>query len=433
MALEFDDLKSWLDKYRQESTPELPTETTDDEFQKMSNQINQIENKSTEPKVEEIEPLNNPTSMSMKTIDQTSQKGAGQYNNQKPIELGGEGLNIGTDEELKSAQSTKTWMDLLANLGKAGAYIGAGLNKSAGAPITQPFDDQLKQNESIVNNLKDRISNQKNDPNSAVSKSMQAYAEKALGYKFKGPQSATSLESQMPYLFRGREAEANRDARGQTERMHREELALRREELRHGKELAAQGKQEKENHDYADKQALNIKASKPYKDLQTAQGKANQIKSAVNNPSAFKDVSAIFAFMKTLDPASVVRESEYSTAANAGGLIDRINNALNKPATGQTLNDSQRKELLSIADEITKFGKDSLDDYTKNVRYTAKKRGIDPKEIFGGDYSEPEEKSQKPSEKASDSKGSNEVERLDKTSGKIAIFDGDTKQFLRWK
>ena len=49
----------------------------------------------------------------------------------------------------------------------------------------------------------------------------------------------------------------------------------------------------------------------------------NRVVTSAEDPSAAGDLALIFNFMKTLDPGSVVRESEFSTAAQAGSFLDR--------------------------------------------------------------------------------------------------------------
>jgi len=41
-------------------------------------------------------------------------------------------------------------------------------------------------------------------------------------------------------------------------------------------------------------------------------------------------MAAVFQFMKTLDPTSVVRESEYMAAAESAGKISKWKNMYNK-------------------------------------------------------------------------------------------------------
>jgi hypothetical protein len=75
---------------------------------------------------------------------------------------------------------------------------------------------------------------------------------------------------------------------------------------------------------------------------------------ASNNPDAggAGDVTLVFEFMKMLDPNSTVREGEYATAKNTGGLPDDVVNTYNALLSGQFLNNKQRTEFLNIAEGI---------------------------------------------------------------------------------
>lgn len=68
--------------------------------------------------------------------------------------------------------------------------------------------------------------------------------------------------------------------------------------------------------------------------------------------SAAGDIAGIFAFMKMLDPGSVVREGEFANAQNAGGVPDIVRNAYNRALSGQRLNPKQRADFLSQAESI---------------------------------------------------------------------------------
>ena len=48
-----------------------------------------------------------------------------------------------------------------------------------------------------------------------------------------------------------------------------------------------------------------------------------RVRTSAKDPSPAGDIAMIFNFMKILDPGSVVRESEYATAQNAGNVDDR--------------------------------------------------------------------------------------------------------------
>jgi hypothetical protein len=59
-------------------------------------------------------------------------------------------------------------------------------------------------------------------------------------------------------------------------------------------------------------------------------------------------IALVFAYMKMLDPNSVVRETEYATAQNAAGVPERIRNLWNKAKDGKFLDKTQ---ILGMARE----------------------------------------------------------------------------------
>jgi len=77
----------------------------------------------------------------------------------------------------------------------------------------------------------------------------------------------------------------------------------------------------------------------------------NKVKEAglKENASGADDIALIFGFMKTVDPGSVVREGEFATAEQAGGVSDRVRNMYNKIVSGQRLTDRQRKMFVAAA------------------------------------------------------------------------------------
>lgn len=59
------------------------------------------------------------------------------------------------------------------------------------------------------------------------------------------------------------------------------------------------------------------------------------------------DIALIIAYMKTLDPTSVVREGEQANAANAGGVPETIRNYYNRITTGAKLSPELRNEFAN--------------------------------------------------------------------------------------
>lgn len=69
-----------------------------------------------------------------------------------------------------------------------------------------------------------------------------------------------------------------------------------------------------------------------------------------NNP--FADVTTLFAFMKTIDPGSVVRANEADMFSSAGSLPTQLANSLNQITNGGSLTDRQQLQLSKIVDEL---------------------------------------------------------------------------------
>lgn len=79
-----------------------------------------------------------------------------------------------------------------------------------------------------------------------------------------------------------------------------------------------------------------------------------QLKTSLAQMTGAGDVAAIFTFMKTLDPDSVVRESEFEVAANAAGTFERLKNIQKKHEEGTVLSSKAREEILMLATELVK-------------------------------------------------------------------------------
>lgn len=84
------------------------------------------------------------------------------------------------------------------------------------------------------------------------------------------------------------------------------------------------------------------------KEFRDVQNSYNKILTASNWTAAW-DMSMIFAYMKMLDPGSVVREWEFANAQNSAGIPDRIRNAYNNALNWTRLSEKQRDEFLDVA------------------------------------------------------------------------------------
>jgi len=131
----------------------------------------------------------------------------------------------------------------------------------------------------------------------------------------------------------------------------------------------------------SDNLAKDFRNEKAMQNFSVASGFQNQIDRFIQDVGTDKytaadDIALIFSFMKTLDPGSTVREGEFATASNAGGIPERVWNLYNKVKAGQFLTDEQRKDFSRTAkknlDGLTKEAKRVASGYMRS----AKDRGI---------------------------------------------------------
>lgn len=117
---------------------------------------------------------------------------------------------------------------------------------------------------------------------------------------------------------------------------------------------------------------------KASKDFDTVVQSFNRIEASAASPSAAGDLSLIFAYMKMLDPTSVVREGEFATAQNSGSVEEGIISRYNKVRSGQRLTETIRKDFLDRARKIYESSQSQQDKVDKTYSDRAKNFGIPP-------------------------------------------------------
>lgn len=111
-------------------------------------------------------------------------------------------------------------------------------------------------------------------------------------------------------------------------------------------------KSAKTKFDQATKIRDQLQKQPQIQDFNKIESSFGRIQAAAEDPSAAGDLALIFNFMKMLDPGSVVRESEFATAANAAGVPDRIRAQFNRVLEGERLAPNTRKDFVGRADKI---------------------------------------------------------------------------------
>ena len=104
----------------------------------------------------------------------------------------------------------------------------------------------------------------------------------------------------------------------------------------------------------------------------------SRIVASAKDPSAAGDLSLIFNFMKVLDPGSTVREGEFATAQNAGGVDARVRSLFNSVVDGTRLDVGQRADFLDRANRLYKSQEILVAPLYETYGNIATSRGFDP-------------------------------------------------------
>lgn len=135
--------------------------------------------------------------------------------------------------------------------------------------------------------------------------------------------------------------------------------------------------------------------SKAFRELSEAYQKTKNLFDKAQG-SAPATLAAATAYMKLLDPGSVVRESELGMALNATGKLDKAENFMNRINKGEVLTESQVKQFKDATEEVYKAATKQQRIIDKNYSDTASRNKLNPKNIIQdvgqyGSYKNPEE------------------------------------------
>jgi len=135
--------------------------------------------------------------------------------------------------------------------------------------------------------------------------------------------------------------------------------------------------------------------SKPFRELSEAYQKTKNLFDKAQG-SAPATLAAATAFMKLLDPGSVVRDTELGMALNATGKLDKAENFMNRINKGEVLTESQVKQFKDATEEVYKAATKQQRIIDKNYSDNALRNKLNPKNIIQdvgqyGSYKSPEE------------------------------------------
>jgi hypothetical protein len=96
------------------------------------------------------------------------------------------------------------------------------------------------------------------------------------------------------------------------------------------------------------------------------------------------DMSLLYQYVKLLDPGSVVRESEFATAAASGSFGDQIQGAAQRIATGKRLTPELKAQFRNEAQNIFDQQQSSANQTAEQYRRLAIDYGLDPMRVVPG-------------------------------------------------
>lgn len=107
------------------------------------------------------------------------------------------------------------------------------------------------------------------------------------------------------------------------------------------------------------------------------------IKSSAADNSGAGDVALVTAFMKMLDPGSVVRETEFANARDTAGLLEQLKNQAQKVQTGQFLGTEQRAAFSRLAKKYLDAAKKQQGKAKEDLGVSVEFYGLNEENVFG--------------------------------------------------
>ena len=96
----------------------------------------------------------------------------------------------------------------------------------------------------------------------------------------------------------------------------------------------------------------------------------------VKDPSPASDQALVYAYMKALDPGSVVRETEAESAQALGGLQERAKAKLSQMSGSGTLTPDQRKDLVAQIEKLAMSAAERQSGLDQQFQGLAARRGV---------------------------------------------------------
>ena len=108
---------------------------------------------------------------------------------------------------------------------------------------------------------------------------------------------------------------------------------------------------------------------------------ARIIQDSLKDDSAAATLASATAFMKMLDPGSVVRESELAMAMKTNGALDRMGNYINVIQSGRVLTKQQKADFAKLIKSYSNASNEAQRNLNKKYGQISSEYGLDPKRV----------------------------------------------------
>ena len=133
----------------------------------------------------------------------------------------------------------------------------------------------------------------------------------------------------------------------------------------------------------AEEARLRGEFNKRTEDLTNAERYHSMIVTSAADGTGPGDIALITSFMKMLDPGSVVRETEFATAQNAGGLLAGLGSMLTKVKTGELLLPEERVKYRELSKQFLDAARVREQGVQKSYQSIVDNYGLNPINVFG--------------------------------------------------
>lgn len=109
--------------------------------------------------------------------------------------------------------------------------------------------------------------------------------------------------------------------------------------------------------------------------------KARQLQATLATGGGMADVAAVFQFLKSLDPRSVVRGSEVDMLNSAQSLTGRLQALVKKAESGEGLTPVIRSQMLAVTDSLAKLADESYAAEAAKFQELSKRSSLNPANV----------------------------------------------------